>query len=309
VNHNGAECLPRALEALARNTTSGSVEAIVVDSASEDESWRDVERHWPKARALRFEENVGFTGGCNRGAVAARGRLLAFVNFDGEVEPDWDGPLRAVLEDPTISVAGGLLLTRDGETIEAAGADIAPNVAVYGRQLGEPRAAAPTELVDVPVVSGALMMVRRDEFLALGGFYEPIFMFGEEADFCLRVPGRVVLEPRSAIRHWHGVAAGPPRSDLRLYCGSRNRLVNAARHLPAGAFARAVAASAAFDLLTALQVRRASAARAMARGWRDGLVAIRRERSARPPAERERARRRLVSFRDAIAEQRRIGRL
>ena len=39
------------------------------------------------------------------------------------------------------------------------------------------------------------MMVRREEFLALGGFYEPLFMYGEEADYCLRVPGRVVLAP------------------------------------------------------------------------------------------------------------------
>ena len=55
---------------------------------------------WPRARALRFEENIGFCAGCNRGAEAATGRLLAFVNFDGEVEPGWDAPLIELLRRP-----------------------------------------------------------------------------------------------------------------------------------------------------------------------------------------------------------------
>jgi GT2 family glycosyltransferase len=309
VNYNGADCLPATLSALARNTSPDQVEGIVVDSGSTDGSWREVERHWPNARALRFEDNIGFTGGCNRGAEAARGRLLAFVNFDGEVEPSWDAPLRALLDDASVSAATGLLLSADGSTIEAAGLEIAPNGATFGRCEGQPRTNAPRGPVDVVAASGALMMVRRDDFLALGGFYEPIFMYGEEADYFLRSPARVVLDPRSAIRHSHGAAAGPPRSEIRLYWGSRNRLVNAARHLPARPLVAALAASAGFDALTLLQLRDPRAARAIARGWRDGLVAFRRERSARTPAQRREAASRLVSFSVAITQQHRLGRL
>src|SRR3954467_1727574 len=138
VNHNGAGCLPATLGALARNTACESVEGVVVDSGSVDGSWREGEGHWPAARALRFEENIGFCAGCNRGAEAAGGRLLAFVNFDGRVEPGWDAPLRALLDgDPGIAVATGLLVSPDGETIEAAGLQIAPNTATYGRLEGE----------------------------------------------------------------------------------------------------------------------------------------------------------------------------
>src|SRR6185312_4247797 len=109
----------------------------------------------------------------------------------------------------------------------------------------EPRDGLPAEPFEVEAASGALMMVRREEFLALGGFYEPLFMYGEEADYCLRIPGRVVVHSGTAIQHEHGHAAGPARSLPRLYHPSRNRLVNAARHLPPGAMARAVATSAA----------------------------------------------------------------
>jgi GT2 family glycosyltransferase len=258
---------------------------------------------------LSFEENIGFCAGCNRGAEAARGRLLAFVNFDGEVEPGWDPPLAELLDDATISVATGLLLSQDATTIQAAGLDIAPNTAVVGRQVGLPRSAAPSSSLDVPAATGALMMVRREEFLALGGFYEAFFMYGEEADYCLRVPGRIVLHPGSAMRHEYGHAAGPQRSVTRLYWGSRNRLINAARHLPPASLAKSVVASMGFDLLTLAQLRSRSATRAIVRGWRDGVRAMWHERGARSDHERRRAARRLMSLREAIAEQRRLERV
>jgi GT2 family glycosyltransferase len=309
VNHNGAACLSGTLEALSRNTKTEDVDCIVVDSGSSDGSWEGVEEAWPLARALRFEENVGFCVGCNRGAEAASGRLLAFVNFDGEVEPGWDQPLAELLDDPTVSISTGLLLSSDGAVIQAAGLAIAPNTAVVGRLDMLPRAAAPDEPVDVPASTGALMMVRRQEFLDLGGFYEPFFMYGEEADYCLRVPGRIVLHPGSAMRHEYGHASGPQRSVTRLYWGSRNRLINAARHLPTASLVKSVVASIGFDVLTLAQLRTRVAAGAIARGWLDGARLMRAERAARTSEERRRATKSLMSLREAIAEQRRLGRL
>lgn len=309
VNHNGAACLPAALQAVAANTVADDVDCIVVDSGSTDGSWEDIERHSPRVRTLRFEENIGFCRGCNEGAKATTARLVAFVNFDGEVEPGWDAPLRELLADPAVSIATGLLLDAAGVTIEAAGLKIAPNMATFGRDEGLPRVQATAEPFDVTAASGALMMVRRDEFLELGGFYEPIWMYGEEADLALRVPGRIVVHPRSAIRHGHGAAAGPPRSRTRLYWGSRNRLLNAGRHLPAAALARAMLSSAAFDTLTLAQVRSRDAMRAVIAGWRAGLPLLRSERRARTREEKRRAAARLVSLRAALGQQRRLGRL
>jgi N-acetylglucosaminyl-diphospho-decaprenol L-rhamnosyltransferase len=309
VNHNGAVVLPRALRALAQNTYTKSSECIVVDSGSTDNSWRNVNRHWSRARPLRLEENVGFCAGCNRGVEEAAGRLVAFVNFDAEVEPDWDLHLCTLLEDPSVAVATGVLLASDGQIVEAAGLDIAPNMATYGRLEGAPRESLPEEPFDVTAASGALMMVRRRDFLALGGFYEPIFMYGEEADYCLRTHGRVVVDAHSAIRHEVGHAAGPARSSLRLYYGSRNRLVNAARHLPGPVMAKSIVASAAFDALTLAQLRSATSLRAVLRGWTEGIGALRRERSARTPADRRRAAGRLSPLREAMVAQRRLGRL
>ncbi len=101
-----------------------------------------MERYWIAARSIRSDENIGFCAGCNRGAAAARGRLLAFVNFDAQVEPGWDSPLRDLLDNPATAVATGLLLRSDGDDLEAAGLEIAPNMATYGRLEGLPRGTA-----------------------------------------------------------------------------------------------------------------------------------------------------------------------
>jgi hypothetical protein len=60
--------------------------------------------------------------------------------------------------------------------------------------------------------------------------------------------------------------------------------------------------------MAVLETRDLGAARAIARGWRDGLRAMRRERAARTPSERREAARRLSSLREAIVEHRRLGR-
>ena len=83
------------------------------------------------------------------------------------------------------------------------------------------------------------------------------------------------------MRHEYGHAAGPNRSVTRLYWGSRNRLINAARHLPAGSFAKSVVASMGFDVLTLAQLRSGPATKAVARGWLDGTRAMHGERAAR----------------------------
>jgi GT2 family glycosyltransferase len=307
VNHNGASCLPRALAALARHTGPGA-ECVVVDSGSSDESWRDVQRYWDRARAIRFESNIGFCAGCNRGAEAATAPLLAFVNFDGEVEPGWDLPLRDLLGNPGVSVAGGMLVSQSGDTIEALGLAIAPNMATYGLRDGQMRSAVPGGPVDVTAVSGALMMVRRAEFLAMGGFYEPIWMYGEEADLCLRVSGRVVADSRSVIRHEVGHAAGPRGSVTRIYWPSRNRLINAARHLSGGRLVLSIATSAAFDALTIIGRRDRATLLAVLRGWRDGLRLMPAERRSRRHRRPGLDSTRIVSLPEAAAHWVALGR-
>ena len=83
VNHNGAGCLPAALEALAARHDASRASSASSSTRARPTAAGRTSSALGGARALRFEDNIGFCAGCNRGAEAARGRLLAFVNFDG----------------------------------------------------------------------------------------------------------------------------------------------------------------------------------------------------------------------------------
>ena len=78
VNHNGVDCLPRTLATLARKRATEDASASRVDSGSVYRSWEGVQSARDEARALRFEENIGFCAWCDRAAEAAVGLRNGF---------------------------------------------------------------------------------------------------------------------------------------------------------------------------------------------------------------------------------------
>ena len=71
-------------------------EIIFVDDGSTDGT-----REWLRTlpapcRVILNDKNLGFAGACNRGAAAATGDLLFFLNNDLVLLPHWFEPMRAV---------------------------------------------------------------------------------------------------------------------------------------------------------------------------------------------------------------------
>jgi N-acetylglucosaminyl-diphospho-decaprenol L-rhamnosyltransferase len=313
VNHNSDGLLSAAVAAVQERTVCDEAEIIVVDAASTDGSAERVPGGHLPVELIRCSENVGFCRGNNLGVAAARGRLVCFVQPDGEVEAGWDVMLRAALEDPGVVVAGGVVLKIGGQRIDSAGLAIAPNLAAWsldenrtveqaGLRSGEPR--------EVVGVSPAFLMTRRADHVAIGGFWEMLWMYGDEPDYALRIGrrGRVLVCPASFMRHTIGAAAGGHQSPLRLQQSSRNRLLNIARHLPAPRALAAIVLAAAFDAIQLVQQRNVEASSAVLHGWWKGLGGMRAARRLSTPAERAGNVPQLASLREALAQQRSLGR-
>src|SRR5262249_6098651 len=142
---------------------------------------------WPWLRVVETGANLGFAGGANRGAAAAHGEVVVFLNPDARVEP---GALRTLTDTllalPTAGIAGRGLLHPDGRWQPAAARfspvrhlllDTTP-----GRLLERRRHEPHT----VDWVYGTFMAVRRDLFRQLGGFDAAYFLYGEDMDLCHR---------------------------------------------------------------------------------------------------------------------------
>ena len=91
-HHKGETILYKCLQSL-HNTSYSNYEIIVVDNNSKDHSILKSKKEFPEIKVLSLEQNLGYAGGCNKGALEAQGELLLFLNNDTIHEKNWIEPL------------------------------------------------------------------------------------------------------------------------------------------------------------------------------------------------------------------------
>jgi len=209
--HNRAGLTRRCLERVLADLPA-DCEAIVVDDASADETPQALAGFGEAIRVERLEENGGFAAACNRGAAAARGGLLVFLNNDTEPEPGWLAALLAHADaHPAAAAIGARLLYPDG-TVQHAGVAFGQDGYPHSLYAGFP---ADHEAVRAPrrlqAVTGACMLVRRDAFERAGGFDEGYLNSMEDVDLCLRIGeegGEVHYCPQATVIHFESATRG-----------------------------------------------------------------------------------------------------
>jgi len=221
VSFNAREHLERCLEAVA----GGGHEVVVVDNGSGDGSPALVRERFPSVRLVELEENRGFGAANNVGMEAAAGERFLLLNSDAWPVGDAIASLAAVADArPRAGIVGPRLLNPDGSLQRSVrGWPTTWRLAteyLFLRRLGR-RTRALNAFYgagfdheserDVEVVKGAVMLVTRDAFEAVGGFDPDYFMYGEEMDLCYRVHRagfEVVFDPDPEFVHVGGVSTG-----------------------------------------------------------------------------------------------------
>ena len=205
--------------------TDANVELVVVDNGS---TRPDVVNAWEcKAgvTVVRPGRNLGYAGGCNAGARAARGETIVFVNSDAIVQPGAVEAIAAAVAPPEIGlVCASIRLADTPHLLNSAGNPFHYLGVVWAGHFGEP-AADHAQPADVATVTGAMFAVRREVWETLGGFEESWFAYHEDSDLSLRAwqrGWRVRFEP-SAVVHHHYEFTRHPR---KTYLLERNRLLN-----------------------------------------------------------------------------------
>lgn len=156
----------------------------------------------PRVRLMRGHGNVGFAIGCNMGAGSARSDIVVFANPDVIFEPDAFVRLEAALKDaPPPAIVGGDLRDDRGRPergsrrervtlwnafVYASGLARLEPVLPFFRDFNRHRDPLPDHPHPVGAISGALMAMRRADFLTLKGFDEHYFVHVEDLDICRR---------------------------------------------------------------------------------------------------------------------------
>jgi glycosyltransferase involved in cell wall biosynthesis len=165
---NRRDELGRALASALAQTAAAEV--IVMDDASEDGTVDSVAERFPRVRLHRSPAPRGLVVQRNTGLRLARAPVVVSIDDD------------ATFSTPTI--VEQTLHEFDHPRV---GAVAIPLVDVEKSPAVQQRSPTQDGIEVAPVFRGGAFAVRRDVFLALGGFREVIFHQGEERDFCIRM--------------------------------------------------------------------------------------------------------------------------
>nr|WP_052232470.1 glycosyltransferase [Methylobacterium sp. ZNC0032] len=215
--------LVRSIRAL---TTYGNIEIVVAENGDLAPALEQALRELG-VRSVRYESPVfNLSDKINRLAEAARGDFLLLLNDDMRViSRGWIEEMLMWCQQDGISGVGAKLFFPDGR-IQHAG------VLLLGQGPSHPYYLHPASEIgqvcsavvprDYSAVTGACMMVRRADFLAVGGFDPSYRINYNDIDFCLRLNahtgGHFVYTPQACLEHHESVSRPEPeRGDLARF--------------------------------------------------------------------------------------------
>jgi GT2 family glycosyltransferase len=250
VSFNTRELTLAAISSVVRETRDLNCEIIVVDNASTDGSADAIADHPSRPKLIRLSDNIGFGRGNNLAAEYATGQYVLLLNPDTVViDRAVDRLVAFARAHPRALIWGGRTLFADGSlNPSSCWQRITPwNLAmrITGLAALFPRSALLNPeafggwrrdtVREVDIVSGCFFMIPRAAWLTLGGFDPTFFMYGEEADLCLRarrIGARPIVTPDATIIHHGGASEKTRAGKMKKLLAAKSTLI--ARHWPRG---------------------------------------------------------------------------
>ncbi len=236
VSYNTSDLTIACLESVINETLEVSYEIIVVDNDSKDNSVTLIREKFPEVKLYALNENLGFARANNFAATKAHGNYLLLLNPDTVVlEKAIDKLYLFAIKNPQNHVYGGRTLYGD-LTLNPTSCWKQPTVwSMFCYAIGltaifpkssffNPESYGKWErnsVKNVDIVTGCFLMIDKNFWGELGGFDEKFFMYGEDADLCLRAKkkgARPIITPDATIVHYCG-ASEKVRADkmIRLF--------------------------------------------------------------------------------------------
>ena len=188
--------LQRCVTTLREKTDYAPIEIVIVDNGSTEPETLAFLRELSRDANVQILTEAGefnFSRLINRGALAARGDILALVNND--IETEKSGWLREMVSHavrPEVGAVGARLWYPDGRLQHAGVVLGLHGVASHAFQRSPPQPIAPMNRTFVlsqncSAVTAACMVLRKTIFDDLGGFDENLPNNFNDVDFCLRL--------------------------------------------------------------------------------------------------------------------------
>ncbi len=228
--------LRRYLPSVVKTNGNSSVEIVVADNGSTDDSLRILHDEFPDVKTIVLDKNYGFAEGYNRAINQIDSEYVVLLNSDVEVTERWLNTLLDYMDahSEVAAVQPKILSWLRKDHFEHAGA-----AGGYLNILGYPYCRGRNfrgveqdngqydDIVEVDWTSGACMCVRTKVYKEVGGLDAAFFAHMEEIDLCWRIRRagwKLMCVPQSVVYHLGGGALSydNPR---KTYLNFRNNLL------------------------------------------------------------------------------------
>ncbi len=215
VNFNGMPYLETCLRSVL-NQSYLDFEVILVDNNSSDGSLAYARERFPDLLIVANEKNLGYAAGINSGIAHAKGKYLAPLNVDTEVEQNWLAPMVEFLDaNPEAgAVTPKSLLYRNRNKVGVMGLDVHITGLGFVRGLNKQDSSLSQEPFPVAAVSGCSFLVRREIVERMGGLNEDNFMYYDDVDlsWMVNLMGyEIYCIPRSIVYHEYELKMSPQK--------------------------------------------------------------------------------------------------
>lgn len=167
-----------------------NLEVIVVDNKSHaSQRIAEIVRQYRGVRLIQNSDNLGFTGGMNRGIEAATGAYVHCTLDDVILHPDFIANLVAHAQrHPSDGLLSGIIYNEDRKTIRCAGGEfvLAPIYRQTHFGSGE-QDSGRSEPFNVKFIPGGVIFCKLEVMRRLNGFRSDFFMYSEDVELCARV--------------------------------------------------------------------------------------------------------------------------
>ena len=207
-----------------RNDGMG-IEVIVFDNNSTDSTVRILDK-FSDIKLIISNENLGFAKGNNLAVKEANGEYLFFLNPDTEIDKE---VLIELVEFYERTQDAGIIapkLIMGDENIQPSVRKLPTVTGAFKEYILGIKNAYSEYVPDgdnpmeVEMVYGAAMLIKKDLFENLSGFDEKYFLYYEDADFCKRVGEygkKIYYYPGVTIRHLVGGTKSDQNKDKLNY--------------------------------------------------------------------------------------------
>lgn len=221
VSYNTRDLTVACLRSVLEHVRGVSYELLIVDNASADGSAEAIREIVPSALVYPLQKNIGFAAANNLASCDARGEYLLLLNPDTLLLDDAVAAMVAFAkQNPGAGIWGGRTLYGDGSLNPTS---CWRHMTIWGLMcgaLGLRSVFRNSKLLNsegyggwnrdsarhIDIVTGCLLLITRSLWDELGGFDPAFFMYGEDADLCLRAAERgyrPMVTPDATIIH-HG---------------------------------------------------------------------------------------------------------